>query len=725
MTEKTLSKLIQEYDIEDKKNLTFNDFIELVEDKPKLMLRNSAMYIKDMLDFYGKNDEDEYSVFLTDEPNSPPVYGQSNIQKVIYKSILNFINEGQNNKFLLLTGPNGSSKSSIVSKLMLGCEKYSLTQEGTLYTFSWIFPNSRSSKLIGTNNLGLLKESKGNSDSLAHLSEEDISAILPSELKDHPILLLPKEIRQKIIKDVYPKKELEKIKRTYIYNGDLSLKNKMIFDSLLQSYEGNLSEVLNHVRVEKYNLSKRYSKSLCTIEPQMHVDAQLQQITMDRRISNLPPSIEHLNLFNVKGPLISANRGILEYSDLLKRPVDTYKYLLMSIEHNTINLNGLLTELDILFIGSSNEIHLQILKQQNPDFNSFKTRFKFIHVPYLLNFKEEEKIYKNHVKRTNSKRFEPYALESLALFNICLRLFKPIGRNYERDTYNSLSQLSSIEKALIYAKKYNKLETANNKITKEQVQYLKSQERNLRKEYFNTDLYEGFLGISPREVKELIHEISYKKNNISFMDVIRFLSDLKNHRLYKQYKDAIVSKDKTQSFDDLDSIIEKIKYYYMTIFQEQATDSLNVIDEINYDKFVKQYLATLEAFYEKESILDPLTNKKEAVSDRKLKSFEDKMNISAFETKEFREKVIRDFVKLKDKSEEEVYKDTIYPRLKKEYNEKKETVLVDLLDKLNLYSMKQAGEEETKQIDSLLTTLEKKYGYSKECSLDLLSELRK
>ena len=34
-----------------------------------------------------------------------------------------------------------------------------------------------------------------------------------------------------------------------------------------------------------------------TIEPQIHVDAQLQQITMDKRLARLPPSLQSLNLF--------------------------------------------------------------------------------------------------------------------------------------------------------------------------------------------------------------------------------------------------------------------------------------------------------------------------------------------------------------------------------------------------------------------------------------------
>lgn len=714
-----IEEMIKNFTIEEKKNLTFQDFTTLVQENPKKLLRNSAMYIKDMLDFYGKNPEGEFKIFLEDNPLHPPVYGQRNVQTVIYKSITNFIKEGQNNKFLLLTGPNGSAKSSMVTKLMYGCEKYSQEEEGSLYTFSWIFPVSSGSKLKGTTPLGLQKvKSSGAKESYAHSSEEDILTILPSELKDHPILLLPLEMRQDIIKKIYPKEDFAKIKRTYLYNGDLSHKNKVIFDSLLQSYEGDLEKVLRHVRVEKYNLSKRYSKSLCTIEPQMHVDAQVQQITMDRRISNLPPSIEHLNLVNMKGPLVSANRGILEYSDLLKRPLDTYKYLLMSIENKTININGLLTELDILFVGSSNEIHLEALRK-HPDYNSFKGRFKFIHVPYLLDFKEEEKIYKNHVKRTSSKRFEPYALESLALFNVCLRLFKPQGKNYTGDKSNLISHLSSIDKAFIYSGKYNSLIHYD----KEGLKYLKANERNIRKEYFNVHLYEGIFGISPREVKELIHEISNKKSFVSFLDVVSFLEDLTNHRLYKQYQENIKNKEHFQKYDDLDFVIREIKYFYLSKFKEEAQDSLNIIDNLNYDDFVKKYIDKLSAFHRGESVFNPLHNKKVKVTEKDLSFFEDKLNITSFEINDFRNNVLSNLLKLQENSLQEVYEESIYSRLRKEYNNKKIDALDKILGKINYYETKQVNKEMLEKIDKLIETLNKNFNYSKECSITLLKAL--
>src|SRR5690606_41412611 len=98
------------------------------------------------------------------------------------------------------------------------------------------------------------------------------------------------------------------------------------------------------MRIERLFINRRYSIGSTTIDPQLNVDANLQQITMDRRLASLPPSLQSLNLFSLSGEVVLANRGILEFSDLLKRPLDTFKYLLMTMESKTINLHGILTD---------------------------------------------------------------------------------------------------------------------------------------------------------------------------------------------------------------------------------------------------------------------------------------------------------------------------------------------------------------------------------------------
>ena len=317
--------------------LSFEEYMSNFEKNCQRELRTSSRYLKDMFEYYGKNEKGGYNFFLKEHYDAPPVYGQYKTQELIFKNISNFLEEGYNNKFILLVGPNGSSKSSIIKKIMRAAEDYSRTDEGALYSFSWVFPIDNFVK--GSVGLGNQPVSR-NVPSYSHLEDKEISAILTSELKDHPLLLLPLEARQHLIEEYLAgePESLDYAKKTYLYNGDLSKKNRMIFDALLKNYKGNYSEVLKHIRIDRFYIDKRYSIGAATIEPQQHVDARLQQITMDKRLANLPPSLQSLNLFNLNGEVVLANRGILEFSDLLKRPLDAFKYLLMTMESKTINL---------------------------------------------------------------------------------------------------------------------------------------------------------------------------------------------------------------------------------------------------------------------------------------------------------------------------------------------------------------------------------------------------
>ena len=115
--------------------LSFRDYMKKVEEKPLRECRPTFKYLSDMLRHQGGE-----LLFERDDLEAPPVFGQQKAQEALSQNLVNFQEEGFNNKFILLVGPNGSSKSSIVRKFIRGAELYSQTEEGALYTFSWIFP---------------------------------------------------------------------------------------------------------------------------------------------------------------------------------------------------------------------------------------------------------------------------------------------------------------------------------------------------------------------------------------------------------------------------------------------------------------------------------------------------------------------------------------------------------------------------------------------------------
>ncbi len=707
--------------------LAFEDYMKLFEKNPAKELRPTNIYLRDMFDYYGTNPNGSFNLFTREHADAPSVHGQIKTQKRIYNYLQNFMEEGFNNKFILLVGPNGSSKSSLIKKIMLSAEDYSSTDEGSLFSFSWIFPIDQFVKgSLGLSSSGVEK----NVHSYAFLEDKDISAIITSELKDHPLLILPIQTRQKLIEDAFKNDNtrLETIRKSYLYNGDLSSRNRLIFDALLKNYKGNYSEVFKHIRVERLFINRRYSIGATTIEPQLHVDANLQQITMDRRLASLPPSLQSLNLFSISGEVVLANRGILEFSDLLKRPLDTFKYLLMTMESKTINLHGILTELDIFFIGSSNEIHFAAFKQ-HPDFNSFKGRFNFLRVPYLMSYKEEEKIYAEQISKLKEEAsFEPHSLTALCLWSVMTRMRAPVAKNFNDDKLGKIAEaLSPLEKCLLYADK----ETPD-AFDSESRQILKMGVEEVQNEYENDSMYEGKFGISPREVKQIIYDLAYTNKTVTFVEVLEYLRILNEKKA--EYDFLNISHQ--GEYHNPKKFIDLIEVWNLDLLDNEVRESLGLVDERSYEDYVSKYILSINAIIKGEKVKNNVTGKFEVPDSYFIKEFESNVHMNEVPEK-FRSSLIARLgaYALDNRGKpivySEVFEDLVH--LLQESFRKEQKKIIDKIGRnLMLYlaekkeGVNQNIEKDVKDmILNIIRTLQEKYHYSEDGAISSLQYLLK
>ena len=709
------------------KILSFFDYMDLLDTHFIQECRPSFAWLKDMFNHFGKDEQGHYKLFRKYHIEAPPVYGQYQVENALVQNLFNFEEEGYNNKFLLLVGPNGSSKSSIVRKIMKGAEEYSQTEEGALYTFSWVFPIENLVK--GT--LGLSgNRSQSDFRSFAYLEDKDITAILNSELKDHPILLIPLEYRRKMIEEKLEgnPRLLNSIKKSYLYNGDLSKRNRMIYDSLLKNYKGNYEDVMKHIRVERFNVSQRYSVSAVTIEPQIHTDAKLQQITMDKRLASLPPSLQSLNLFSLTGETISANRGILEFSDLLKRPLDTYKYLLMTVETRNINLQGILTELDLFLVGTSNEIHLTAFKQ-HPDFNSFKGRFNFVRVPYLIDIDNEMKIYHRQVEGLKGhSSHEPHSLFALCLFAIMSRLRPPQAKNYSNKVLgNIVIGLNPLEKALLLSnhEKPERLDT-------ESKQLLQTHINDILNEFNHENLYEGKFGLSPREIKKIIYKLAQKHETITFMDVIDYLREFISKKNEHDFLEIPPQADYHHPL----RFIHLIKEYCLKIFDKELRDSLGMVDDRSYEDYIKKYIENITALIKGEKVKNIITGRFEQSDLYFIKEFESNISLKE-DVDKFRSHLLSNVgaYSLDNPGKKIVYTN-VFPqltkRLKESFRQEQKKMIEALSRHLIFFSPDTQKSienglslENHNLIKNILETLQTKYHYSQNGALSILKYLIK
>lgn len=707
--------------------LSFDQYLQMMEKNPRFFVRHSSQYLKDMFDNFGQNPDGSFKIFTKKHPQSPAVQGQTRTQNEIYQSLQNFLEDGYNSRFLLLIGPNGSAKSSLVKKIMLAAEDYSLSDEGALYSFSWIFPLEQYTKgplgLTGTRG----KENTG--DSFAHLEDREIAAILPSELKDHPLLLIPQNIRQQIIEKMFEgdKKRLAALKRSYLYLGDLSQRNKMIFDALSKSYRGDYKEVLRHIRVERFFLNKRYSSGAVTIEPQLHVDANLNQITMDRRLASLPASLQSLNLYSLTGEVVLANRGLLEFSDLFKRPLDTFKYLLTTMESKTINLHGILTELDIFFIGTSNELHFAAFKQ-HPDFNSFRGRFSFLKVPYILHAKQEQEIYSEQLTLLKERcHFEPHAMEALCLWSVMTRLRRPIANNYsDKKTGEIFCKLNPLEKTL-----YISNEIIPDRFENKEKQQIRKDRPELLTEFDNDALYEGKFGISPREVKQIIYDLSNNNPSVNVTDVLDYLRALHDKKSEYDFLNISAQGD----YHNPQRFLELIHNYTFDIFDLEVRDSLGLIDSRSYEEYLERYIMHITALLKGEKIKNNITGKFETSDMYFIEEVE--LNLQIKESaKDFRSHMISRVGAFsldhpgRKIEYTHIFSDIVKTLQESYRNEQKKVIdsltkqLVVILDEhSNPKGNSSVNEEVKNTFEKILKNLISKYNYSHDGALNMLRAL--
>jgi predicted Ser/Thr protein kinase len=341
---------------------------------------------------------------------------------------------------------------------------------------------------------------------------------------------------------------------------------------------------------------------------------------MDRRLASLPPSLQSLNLFSLSGEVVLANRGILEFSDLLKRPLDTFKYLLMTMESKTINLQGILTELDIFFIGSSNEIHFAAFKQ-HPDFNSFKGRFNFLRVPYLMNFREEEKIYAEQIDKLRSQTsFEPHSLAALCLWSVMTRMRAPVAKNYHDEKLGKIAEaLSPLEKCLLYAERQTP-----DAFDSESRQTLKMGVDEVMNEYDNDPMYEGKFGISPREVKQLIYDLSYAHRSVTFVEVLDCLREITEKK--SEYDFLNISHQ--GEYHNPYRAIELIEAWSLDILDTEVREALGLVDERSYEEYISRYILSINAVIKGEKVKNTVTGRFEAPDSFFIKEFESNVHMN-------------------------------------------------------------------------------------------------
>ncbi len=298
---------------------SLEDYLKLVQENPRVT-RNAFQRIYDMILSHGveqyvehKKKITRYRFFRDYAHNGrDAVYGidQSLAHLVdIFKSASR--NYGTERRVIMLHGPVGSAKSTIVRLLKKGLEEYSHIPQGAMYTFAW------------TN--------------IANDVEKEVFALvndeLPCPMREEPLHLIPLEHREKLIADVMRSSSDPAF--PVQVEGDLCPACRQTYRELTRRYKGDWFKVMDHVKVRRLVLSEKDRNGIGTFQPKDEKNQDSTELTGDinyRKIA-IYGSDSDARAFNFDGEFNVANRGIIEFIEVLKLEV-AFLYDLLGASHH-------------------------------------------------------------------------------------------------------------------------------------------------------------------------------------------------------------------------------------------------------------------------------------------------------------------------------------------------------------------------------------------------------
>ena len=709
--------------------MSFAEYVALVVAEPTRQLRSSTQYIVDCFDHYGTSmvtyPWGEVRRFhLFDAPwagGEDRLFGQEPVQNAFYRTLRSFVQDGRPNKLILLHGPNGSAKSTFIRCLGRGLENYSTLEQGALYRFSWILPAAKQTK-SGIGFGGIAGDKIDTSETFAYLPDEAIDARLGDELRDHPLLLIPLDERHKLIDKLLGGAQFNV--SDYLRQGSLSPKNRAIYDALLASYQGDYLQVLRHVRIERFEISHRYRTGWVTVEPQLSVDATERQITADRTLASLPPSLQSVSLHEYGGEVVGANRGMIEFDDLLKRPLEHFKYLLTSVERAALSMTSATLFLDLVFAGSSNDIHLAAFREI-PDFQSFKGRIELARVPYILDVRHEEALYQERLREAAGKKhIAPHTAYVAALWAVLSRMRKPQVERYPSTLAEVIAKLTPLDKAELYSNGQTPDE-----LPPDRARELASHIKDLYHESDAYPIYEGRVGASPREMQGVLLAAAgaTRYDYVSPLAILDEIVELcKQVSLYEFLRQDV----QPGGFHDHKKLVDVARARLFDKIDDEVRVAVGLVEESEYGRVFDRYITHVMHAIKKEKVRNPGTGQMQDPDEAMMKEVEKTLEVQG-SPDQFRGGLIAKIGawSLDHRGQKpvmsEIFAD-LMRKLRDAYFERHRKVIAKGVQDLVKFLTGNEGSlalEPRTRAEAALATLVTKYGYTKDSARDLVGAL--
>ncbi len=648
---------------------TFNDYLKIIRSKPEVT-RNAFQRMYDMILEAGSEEYVDVKKKMVHYKFFDDIVGDG--KDAVFGmdiSVMKFVNTiraaalgyGTEKRVILLHGPVGSAKSTVCRRLKKGLEIYSRTENGALYTFDWIDPDSKLPDVFGN------------------------QKVFPTPMHEEPLLLMPKDLRVKLMDEL--NRGLKGEFRVKV-EGSLSPASRYIFKMLMEHYAGDLSKVLSHVKVKRLVLSEADRIGIGTFQPKDEKNQDSTELTGDinyRKIAEYGSDSDP-RAFNFDGEFNIANRGMIEFVEVLKLDVAfLYDLLGASQEHVVKPKKFAQTHIDEVIIGHTNEPEYRRL-QDNEFMEALRDRTVKIDIPYITRLSAETKIYEKDFngRRLKGVSIAPHTLKMAAMWAILTRLEKPKKAN--------LTRLQKL-------KLYNGQSLPN---------YTEDNIKELRKE----SRREGMEGISPRYIQDKISNaiVNAQQNNKGsvnpFMVMNELQAGLKNH--------SLLSNDDLRS--DYIELMSVVRQEYEEIIKAEVQRAISA-DDSALQRFCGNYIDNVKAYTQKEKVKNSFTGQDEEPNERLMRSIEEKIEIPESRKDDFRREIMNYIGALSLDGKKFDYRTN--ERLHKALELK---LFEDQKDSIKLTSLvsSTADQETQAKIDIVKTRLIKDFGYDEISATDVL-----
>jgi serine protein kinase len=534
-------------------------------------------------------------------------------------------------RILMLVGPVGGGKSTLVTMLKRGLERYSRTEQGAVY------------------------------------------AIKGCPMHEEPLHLIPEDLRA----------DFRRQFGIYI-EGDLCPVCRW---RLKEEFQGKIDQV----PVERIFFSERNRIGIGTFKPSDPKSQDVSELTGSVNLQMLTEiGVESdPRVYNFDGELNIANRGIMEFIEMLKAD-KRFLYELNTVagEQMIKASRFALIYCDLVVLAHTNEYEYNAYFS-NKENEAMIDRIFVVKVPYNLRVSDEVRIYEKLIAQSEVQEdgvdlrkvhIAPHALHVASMFAVLSRL-KPSKK----------SGLSLMTKMKLY--------NGEKQVGEWDQRHLKE----LQEEYPD----EGMQGVSPRFIINRISSAIARsgKSCITPIDVLRSLRDgLAEYTSNEEEKRKLLG------------LIDEVRKEYDEIAKKEIQRAFVYSYEKAAQTLLDNYLDNVDAYCNRTKVKDPITGEDMEPDEKLMRSIEEQIGISENAKREFREGILRSVASLARRN---VRFDVNSDERLKEAIERK--LFADLKDVVKITtSVTTPNEEQLKKMNEVIDRLCAEHGYCPVCASEVM-----